>query len=220
MNYSFKSFTKKPLEERITLSQLDYSDWARPKQYDDWKYVSEDITPVQIRKEKKSRLKELEVKLKSHDYYYTYSDGRSYDKGKKSEEEIEDLVKEIDSMDGKTDAIKLYRKYLKKNEEVGEGKKLKDEKIKDKVHLNITMSGSGASLKKFLEDKKDPRPSDYQKHLEKKMREWKIKSSKELNGEALKRFWLEVDNEYENKDESVSECIKDVVVNSRRGVNT
>jgi hypothetical protein len=151
MNHSFKIFIDLPVVEQQALQEADYSGmklWSNGylNGTTDFYGLStqvEDITISQIRKEKKLRMRELEQKLKDHDYFYVYANGRAYDKGKQSEEEIENMVAEIDGMDGRKDAIKLYRKYLKKNESVGETKK-------DKVDLNISVSGSGASLKKFL----------------------------------------------------------------------
>lgn len=68
----------------------------------------EDLTGTQLR----NKLRELDKLLKSHDFWYTYSDdSRTYKKGKESQERIEKLVKEI-GPDGK----KAYRNYIKKFE--------------------------------------------------------------------------------------------------------
>lgn len=213
MNHSFRTFIDLPVVEQKALQEADYSGmkiWSSDylngtTDYNETRPFIEDITVAQIRREKQARMSELEQKLKSHDYYYVFSNGKSYTKGKESEEEIEDMVAKIDGMDGKKDALKLYRKYLKKNENVGEAKQ-------DKVDLNITMSGSGASLKKFLEDKKEPILTDYEIHLRKKMKEWGIKSTSELFGEPKTRFWNEVDNEYKCKHKSVEEMVKDITM--------
>ena len=57
------------------------------------------------------------------------------------------------------------------------------------------------------EARKDPRPSSYEKFLYKKMKEWKIKSLDELEGEAKTRFDQECTDEYEGHGED------EVVVN-------
>jgi hypothetical protein len=51
------------------------------------------------------------------------------------------------------------------------------------------------------EARKDPRPSSYEKFLYKKMKEWKIKSLDELEGEAKTRFDQECTDEYEGDGE-------------------
>ena len=61
--------------------------------------------------QKKTKMDELEKLLKAHDYFYVYANGRIYDRGKQSQEQIERLVKDIGPS-----GLKLYRKYLKKNE--------------------------------------------------------------------------------------------------------
>lgn len=55
--------------------------------------------------------------------------------------------------------------------------------------------------KYFREARKDPRPSHYEKHLEKKMRQFGITDLDQLEGEAKIRFHAELDSEYvpENK---------------------
>ena len=64
--------------------------------------------------QKRTKMKELERQLKSHDWYYMYSDdGRAYGKGRDSNDKIHQLVKDIGD-DGK----KLYKKYSKKYESV------------------------------------------------------------------------------------------------------
>ena len=74
------------------------------------KILFEDISGNQ----KRTKMKELERQLKSHDWYYMYSDdGRAYGKGRDSNDKIHQLVKDIGD-DGK----KLYKKYSKKYESV------------------------------------------------------------------------------------------------------
>ena len=59
---------------------------------------------------KKKLMVQLEKLLKSHDYYFVYADdSRSYNKGRDEQEEIEKLVKKIDTQDGKKDALKLVK---------------------------------------------------------------------------------------------------------------
>jgi hypothetical protein len=266
---SFIKYGNKTLEERKVLSQPDYSGmriWTNPLLSKPHNQVDEDLS-VSV---KRVKMAELEKLLKSHDYFYMYSNGRAYDKGKESEEEIEELVGEI----GK-DGLKLYRKYLKKNESI-------NSENKDKMDIHISVSGK--SLDKFFEgmspsdkasvktlmtelevllkkhnwmnkkeeqeireivveihelgspigfelykkyadkagvkiryfresvDKRKPILTDYEKFVEKKLKQWKIKSSKELVGEPHKRFWDEVDNEYKCKNKSIEECLRDVLV--------
>ena len=67
--------------------------------------VNEDLSGNQ----KDVKLKDLGKKLKSHDFYFTYSDERrSYQTGKKEQEEIRKLVDLIGD-----DGMSLYKQYLK-----------------------------------------------------------------------------------------------------------
>ena len=60
---------------------------------------------------KKKKMVELETLLKSHDWYFTFSDDRrSYKKGEAEQSKIRRLVDYI----GK-DGMKLYKTYGKKN---------------------------------------------------------------------------------------------------------
>ena len=60
--------------------------------------------------QKKTKMKELERLLKSHDWWYSMSDdGRAWDRGRKQADDIHKLIKDIGD-DGKT----LYKKYGKK----------------------------------------------------------------------------------------------------------
>ena len=66
----------------------------------------EDISGSQ----KRTKMKELERQLKSHDWWYSMSDdGRAWDRGRKQADDIHKLIKDIGD-DGK----KLYKKYGKK----------------------------------------------------------------------------------------------------------
>ena len=54
------------------------------------------------------QIEELQKLLEAHDFYYVYSDdGRVYDKGKASQEQIDALIKEIGS-EGK----RLYEQFM------------------------------------------------------------------------------------------------------------
>ena len=60
--------------------------------------------------QKRTKMKELERLLKSHDWWYSMSDdGRAWDRGRKQADDIHKLIKDIGD-DGKT----LYKKYGKK----------------------------------------------------------------------------------------------------------
>ena len=90
MRYSFREFLKLDEGTKTRLGTLQ---------------VNEDLSGNQ----KDMKLKDLEKKLKSHDFFFTYSDERrSYQKGKKEQEEIRKLVDEIGD-----DGMSLYKQYLK-----------------------------------------------------------------------------------------------------------
>jgi hypothetical protein len=127
-----KSFRDLPLQERKELQKTDYSTWGG--------YRKEDISPKDKLKLKKKKMIELEKLLKKHDYFYVYADGRAYDKGRDESKEIELLVKEIDTADGKKDALKLYRKYLKKNEskKPSDAPEINETKMTTKDYMNPT----------------------------------------------------------------------------------
>lgn len=60
--------------------------------------------------QKRTKMKELERLLKSHDWWYSMSDsGSAWDRGRKQADDIHKLIKDIGD-DGK----KLYKKYGKK----------------------------------------------------------------------------------------------------------
>ena len=66
--------------------------------------------------QKRTKMKELERLLKSHDWWYSMSDdGRAWDRGRKQADDIHKLINDIGD-DGK----KLYKKYSKKYESVDE----------------------------------------------------------------------------------------------------
>jgi len=109
----------------------------------------------------KSKIRDLEKLLKNHDWYHSFGDHKSWEKGKKEVRHIRSLVDELGD-----DGMELYRMYGKKN-------------------------GVMEGFRK--EALKDPRPSEYEKHLYKKMKEWGIKDLDELQGEAKVRFHAELD---------------------------
>ena len=58
---------------------------------------------------KRKKMKELEQKLKSHDYYFVYSDDmRSYKKGQKEQDEINKLINLLGD-----EGVSLYKQFLK-----------------------------------------------------------------------------------------------------------
>jgi len=60
--------------------------------------------------QKRTKMKELERKLKSHDWWYSMSDdGSAWDRGRKQADDINKLIRDVGD-DGK----KLYKKYGKK----------------------------------------------------------------------------------------------------------
>ena len=115
----FSSYCELPLYEQRKLQSNNFSGW---RGYDEWSELDEDLTGSVKRK----KMIELEKLLKTHDYFYVYSNGPSYRKGKTSQDQIEKLVGEI----GK-DGLKLYRKYIKQNESVEEKEKKKTKKEKE-----------------------------------------------------------------------------------------
>jgi hypothetical protein len=125
-----RTFREKPLQEQKDLQTINFSNWRG--------YRQEDISPRDKLKLKKKQMIELEKLLKNHDYYYVYANGRAYDKGRDESEEIELLVREIDTADGKKDALKLYRKYLKKHEskKPSEAPEINESKMTTKDYMN------------------------------------------------------------------------------------
>ena len=134
------------------------------------RFENEELNEELSSKSKERNMKTLEKMLKSHDWFYSYGDQKSWKKGKKENEDIRKLVDLIGD-----DGMELYKMYGKK---VG------------------VMEG-----KENNKDKKEPRPSEYEAFLQMKMKEWKIKSLDELEGEAIKRFWKEIDREWKGNDE-------------------
>ena len=91
MRYSFREFLQLDEGTKTRLGTLE---------------LNEDLAG----KQKDKLMRELDSKLKSHDYYFTYSDdSRSYKKGQKEQEEIRKLVDLLGD-----DGMSLYKQYLKK----------------------------------------------------------------------------------------------------------
>ena len=124
----FNTWLKKSLNEQRKSQKIDYSKWSGANQFD-WREENElvvqreDLTSTQLSK----KMRELDSLLKSHDYYFMFSDdSRSYKRGQDSQDKIEKLAHEIGP-----DGVKLYRKYLKKNESVEETEKKRTKKQKE-----------------------------------------------------------------------------------------
>ena len=90
MKYTFREFLKLDKETRTRLGTIG---------------IYEDLSGSQ----KEKKMKELEKKLKTHDYYFSYGDHKSWKKGQKEQDEIRKLVDEIGE-----DGLSLYKQYLKK----------------------------------------------------------------------------------------------------------
>jgi hypothetical protein len=150
MHYSFREFLQLDEETKTRLGTLE---------------LNEDLSGNQ----KEKKLKDLEKKLKSHDYYYSYSDdSRSYKQGRKEEDEIRQLVDLIGD-----DGMSLYKQFLKS--------------------------------KGLIENNTTPRLNPYEKFIQKKMDKWGIKTLDGLEPEPYKRFWNEIDDEWEKKNKKNSD---------------
>jgi hypothetical protein len=109
---SFKQFREMGEPDILYAERIYINDeWDLVKgKFSNKNKIVEDLTGTQLR----NKMRELDKLLKAHDYYYVYSDdSRAYRKGKESQDRIEALVKDIGPS-----GLKLYRKYLKKNESV------------------------------------------------------------------------------------------------------
>jgi len=134
----FNTWMKKSLDEQRKSQKNDFSNWRG---------FREDISPSQ----KKSLMKDLIKKLQNKDWWYFMSDdGRSYDRGKKEDEVIHNLMMKI----GGEEPKKLYKKYGKKagvlegknifewlqlieDEEKKEKKRTKKEKEEDEELVDV-----------------------------------------------------------------------------------
>ena len=162
----FKSFREKPLDEQIVLQKFDFKKWnGRGRLNDDLNSYYEDISPSQ----KKSLMKDLIKKLQNKDWWYFMSDdGRSYDRGKKEDQIIHDLMLKI----GGSEPKKLYKKYGRKagvleDKNVFEWMELKCtnrvqsfELLENEDRLDINLSLSGDALHKILNDVQDSEYKD------------------------------------------------------------
>ena len=158
----FKTFRKKPLYERQELQKIDHFMWEGPNQYDDWKYVNEDLSGNQ----KRIKIKELQKLLSVFDYWYSKSsDSRAYRKGQEQEKEIEDIVKQL----GK-DGLKIYRKYIATKESMNE---------EDRLDINLSLSGE--TLHMVLNDVQD---SEY-KNKKSGEKDKRTKKEKESDDELV-----------------------------------
>jgi len=120
-----------------------------------------------------SYMKELESLMKKHNWHWQFDpDERKAKQGQKVERKIRHLVIEIQEL-GSIEGFDLYRRYAKKN--------------------NIKIP--------YFEDKKTPRKNSYEKFFDAKLKSWKISSPDELEGEAQKRFFDEIDKEWASKKE-------------------
>ena len=91
MKYTFREFLSLDEEHKIALGS---------------RQMNEELT----KKIKDKKMVELEKALKSHDWWYSFSDdGRTYKKGKKESEDIRKLVNLIGD-----DGMSLYKQYGKK----------------------------------------------------------------------------------------------------------
>ena len=90
MKYSFREFMQLDEETRKQLGTIGTSE-----------ELSNNL--------KRKKMKELEQKLKSHDYTYVYSDDmRSYKKGQKEQDEINKLINLLGD-----EGVSLYKQFLK-----------------------------------------------------------------------------------------------------------
>ena len=98
MKYSFREFMQLDEETRKQLGTIGTSE-----------ELSNNL--------KRKKMKELEQKLKSHDYTYVYSDDmRSYKKGQKEQDEINKLINLLGD-----EGVSLYKQFLK-SKGIQEGK--------------------------------------------------------------------------------------------------
>ena len=153
MKYSFREFLELDELTQIALGKTE---------------VNEELN----QKLKDKKMVELEKALKSHDWWYSFSDDqRSWKKGKKESEDIRKLVDLIGD-----DGMSLYKQYGKK--------------------AGVSFREGVENRKKAF-----TQPNEYEAFLQMKMKEWGIESLDQLQPEPLKRFWKEVDNTWKGNDE-------------------
>ena len=173
---SFRSFYKQPLREQSKLKIIDFSNW---RGRENW--TNEDVST----NTKKKMMIQLEKLLKSHDFYFVYANGRSYDKGKDEQEAIENLVREIDTSDGSKDALKLYRKYLRKNESV-------TNESTNKMDIHLSMSDE--FLEKILGVDKEKKRSKKDKSDDDEIVDVKPKIKETLDYMDTKNWFPDMSN--------------------------
>jgi len=155
--------------------------------------ISNDGISPSTRSSIKSYMKDLDKLCRKHNWEWQYEeDETSFRKGRKEEQEIRELVVEIKEL-GSIEGFDLYTKYAARNgikiKYFLESRPSELETIEDLSQFPV----NEIKIKYFLEALKDPRPSAYEKHLYKKMKEWGIKDLDELEGEAKVRFHAELD---------------------------
>ena len=120
--------------------------------------------------------------------------------GNQKEKKLKDLEKKLKSWDYTyvySDERNAYKKGVAQEKEIlklykdigAEGLKMYRDFLKSK------------GMKECFEDNTTPRLNPYEKHLQKKMDAWRINSLDDLEPEPYKRFWNEVDDEWDSKDE-------------------
>jgi hypothetical protein len=119
------------------------------------------------------RTKLKELEKLLKDWDYTYVYSDSKYDYKKGVAQEKEIIKLYKEIGG--DGLKMYRKFLK---------------------------SKGMSEELQGEARKDSRPTEYEKFLYSKMKDWNIKTLDELEGEAKRRFWKEMEDEYESEDEN------------------
>jgi hypothetical protein len=177
---SAQIFRELPLEEQLAKTQTDYSNWEIWTE-ENLRTTNEDLS----NKMKATKLKELQKLLKNYDFTYVWADDRnSRIRGEKQRDEILKLKNEIGE-----DGHKVWIKFLK-DKGMMEGK--------DGVIMKIP----------YFEDKKTPRKNSYEKFFDAKLKSWKISSPDQLEGEAKKRFFDEVDKEWASKKETENDEVE------------
>jgi hypothetical protein len=161
---SSKEFRELPLQEQSELTKSDLSDWEIWT-YDNLRITNEDFS----NKEKVSKLKELDKKLKAWDYTYVYSDERNaYKKGVAQEQEILKLYKEIGS-----EGLKMYRDFLK------------SKGMREGVNGNgiyYYQKYYNSKMKKWgIKDTDELCPEDKKKFDNEVDRDWKVESEVKVN---------------------------------------
>jgi hypothetical protein len=159
-----QKFKKLTLKEKSEKGQIDFSDWHLWEN-ESWRVKNEDFS----NKEKVSKLKELDKKLKAWDYTYVYSDERNaYKKGVAQEQEILKLYKEIGAK-----GLKMYRDFLK-SKGMREGR--------NEIGIYNYERYYNSKLKKWgIKDTTELCPEDKKKFDNEVDRDWKVESEVKVN---------------------------------------